>query len=361
MQTQTTTSIVDSRELISQLDKSNALGSIEALADQIREAWEETQKISFTPKTKITNVVVAGMGGSGLGAHVIQFLFKDQLNVPFTIANSYTLPNYANDSTLVILSSYSGNTEETIKCAEDAKSRQAQIMVITAGGKLKEIALENNYPMYLINPQFNPSNQPRMAIGNSVFGQIALLAKANIISLTDQEVTEVITTVIDLTEKNRVETPIEDNMAKLLAFECVDRKPILISSEFMEGAIHVSSNQFNENAKIFADYKIVPELNHHLMEGLKFPHSNQGSHLFIFLNSTLFSRENQKRMTLTKEIVEKNLIDTFTIELTAETKIAQIFESITILAFTNFYLAMLEGIDPSPIPFVDEFKLKLQN
>ena len=352
----TTASIIDSRQKIAELDKSNALGSIESLADQIRESWEETQQIDFQASAEIKNVVVAGMGGSGLGADVIQHIFKDKLNVPLSVINSYSLPNYVNKNTLVILSSYSGNTEETVSCAQDAENRNAQIMVITAGGKLKKIAQERNYPFYFIDPKFNPSDQPRMAIGNSVFGQIGMLAKAGIITITDKEVEEVITTVIDITERNTVEVSKEVNKAKLVAFECLERKPVLVSSEFMQGSIHVSANQFNENAKIFADYKIVPELNHHLMEGLRFPASNQGSHLFLMINSTLFSQSNQKRMEITQEIVDKNHIDTLKIDLSSETKLTQAFESITLLAFANFYLSMLENIDPSPIPFVNEFK-----
>jgi len=210
-------SILDSRQKIAELDKSNALGSIEALADQIREAWEETQNIEFQASAEIKNVVVAGMGGSGLGAHVIQHIFKDKLTVPLNVYNSYTLPNYVDKNSLVILSSYSGNTEETVQCAQDAEDRNAQIMVIAAGGELAKIAKEKDYPAYFINPKFNPSNQPRMAIGNSVFGQIGMLVKAGIISVTDEEVEEVITTVIDMTERNTVEISKEANKAKLIA------------------------------------------------------------------------------------------------------------------------------------------------
>lgn len=356
-----TPSIIDSREKIAELDVSNALGSIELLSDQIREAWEETQDIQFTPEAEIRNVVVNGMGGSGLGAHVIQHVFKEKLTVPLEVIHSYDLPNYVDEHTLVVISSYSGNTEEPLHSIEQAEAKKAQIVTITAGGKLKKLAEERNYPSYFIDPQFNPSNQPRMAIGNSVFGQIGLLSKAGVISLTDEEVEEVITTVIRTVESNTVEKKTEESQAKLIAYECLERRPILVSSEFMEGSLHVSANQFNENAKIFADYKIVPELNHHLMEGLKFPQSNQGTHLFLFMNSQLFSASNQKRMKLTQEIVEKNHIDALAVQLTSETKLTQVFESIALLAFANFYLSMLEGIDPCPIPFVDEFKEKLSS
>ncbi|MFZ5376257.1 MAG: bifunctional phosphoglucose/phosphomannose isomerase [Patescibacteria group bacterium] len=351
--------LLESRERIAQFDKSKMLGSIEALADQINQAWQETQKINFSPSAEIKNVVVSGMGGSALGAHVIQSLFQNKLTVPITIVNDYALPGFVNQTTLVILSSYSGNTEETLSCAEEALTKHAQIMVITSGGKLQEFAEKHNKPIYLIDPKHNPSDQPRMAIGYSVFGQIGLFAKANLLQITQEEIDQVITTIIDVTQKNNVEVLPDKNQAKLLAYACLEKKPILVSAEFLAGASHVATNQFNENAKIFADYKVVPELNHHLMEGLRFPTSNSLTDLFLIVNSNLYQQRNQKRLELTKQVIQDNQIEIETIELVSETKLTQVFELITLLSFTNFYLAILEKIDPSPIPFVDWFKSQL--
>jgi glucose/mannose-6-phosphate isomerase len=352
--------ILDNHQEMNKLDKSNALGSVEALADQVRHAWEAIQKIEFKAEKEIKNVVVAGMGGSGLGADVIKHLYKEHLQIPFEVVNSYTLPNYINENTLVVLSSYSGNTEEIIECSTQAKIANAQIIAIASGGKLAAIAQENGYPIYLIKPEYNPSGQPRMAIGYSIIGQLGLMAKAGIISLDQDEINEIITAIIRQNEKCKIETPADLNPAKILAFKCFDRRPILVASEFLSGAVHVSTNQFNENAKCFADYKIIPEINHHLMEGLRFPASNVDSHLYIFFNSNLYKKRNQQRFDLTAQVVEKNDIETISIDLQAESKITQIFELITLMAYTNFYLSMLEKIDPSPIPHVDWLKEQLK-
>ncbi|HEX9817303.1 MAG TPA: bifunctional phosphoglucose/phosphomannose isomerase, partial [Patescibacteria group bacterium] len=346
------TSILDFREQMAQLDKQNALGSIEALADQVKHAWEAIQAIEFSFPDDLDNVVVAGMGGSALGADVFKHLFADQLDVPFEIYNGYNLPAYVDDETLVVLSSYSGSTEEVLFCAKQAKEMGAQVAVITAGGKLGELARLENYPTYLIDPVHNPSNQPRMAIGYAITGLIGLLVKAGLVTITDQEIEEVVTTIIRTAEKLGPETAQADNQAKILTYTCIERRPILVASEFLVGAVHVATNQFNENAKIFADYKVVPELNHHLMEGLKFPKSNVGSHVFLFFNSELYLPRNQKRMKITQQIVEENGVDTLVVDLQSETKLNQVFELITLMAYVNFYTAMLEGIDPSPIPFV---------
>ncbi|NCO12266.1 MAG: hypothetical protein COZ34_00110 [Candidatus Pacebacteria bacterium CG_4_10_14_3_um_filter_34_15] len=352
--------ILDSREEIAKLDIENMMGSIEELGNQINHSWQDTKLIEFTARAEIKNVVVSGMGGSGLGADVIKHLFKDELKVPLDFVHDYTLPGFVNENTLVLLSSYSGTTEEVVACAEQAKQKNAQIMVIAAGGTLEEIANENHYAFYKIDPKFNPSNQPRMAIGYTVFGMIGLLARAGIISITDEQIEAVVKTIQRQIEDCKVEVMGEENPAKALAFMLLDRKPIFVVSDFLEGAAHVSTNQHNENAKVFADYKIVPEMDHHLLEGLRYPLSNISTHIFIFIKSMLYHPKNIIRMQLTQKIVDDNEIDTLAIPMKAQTKIEQVFEMLIMFGFTGFYLAMLEGINPSPIPFVESFKIDLK-
>ncbi len=347
---------IDSREKIAKIDVSNMLGSIEALGKQIEHAWKDTRGIEFTPTAEIRNVVVAGMGGSALGADVILHLFKEQLTVPLYVNRTYSLPNYVDEHTLVLLSSYSGTTEEVLTVAKIAQEKNAQIMVIASGGDLVELATQKNYPLYIIDPIHNPSDQPRMAIGYSVFGTIALLAKAGIISLTDADVAAVVEVINQKVVECTVEVPSEANPAKTLAFLTIDRLPFFVVGDFLEGAAHVVANQHNENAKAFANFTVVPEMNHHLMEGLHFPLSNTSTHLFVFVQSVLYDPKISIRIKLTQQIVEENTIETTAIPLQSSSKLTQVFELITVFSFAGFYLSMLEGIDPSPIPTVDSFK-----
>jgi len=353
------TTILDSREAIGKLDEKNMMGSVDALADQVRHAWEACQKVKVSLSEPVHNVVVVGMGGSALGPDVFKHAFKSELTVPFEVYNSYELPAYANKNTLVVLSSYSGTTEEVLFAGKQAEQLGAQIMVIAAGGDLKKLADDKGYPAYIIDPKFNPSNQPRMAIGYAITGLIGMMVQAQLANITDTEIQEVVNTIIQVSEKLRVEVPQQENQAKLLAFQSIERRPIFVASDFLVGAAHVGANQWNENAKIFADYKIIPEINHHLMEGLRFPKSNNDNHVFYFFQSELYSPRVQKRMTLTQAVVEQNKIETMAIKLESETKLTQVFELITLLAYAGFYVSMLEGINPSPIPFVDWFKDEL--
>jgi glucose/mannose-6-phosphate isomerase len=354
-------SILDNREEMAKLDVSNALGSTEQLGSQIQQIWAEAQKMDIDPSYKeIDYVVVAGMGGSALGTHVIQSVFREVLKVPVLIAPDYTVPNFVNERTLVIASSYSGTTEETLSAVADAQKKGAKIAGITSGGKLAEFLKTNNYPGLIFEPKFNPCNQPRMALGYSIFGQIALFSRAGILNVGEKEYQAVLDTIADAHLKYSADVPQDENAAKLLAFEMKDRVPVITIAEHLEGPAHVFANQLNENAKTFAEYRVIPEINHHLMEGLKFPESNQRDLFYFIVDSKLYSASNRKRMKLTTQVIDQHEIAYQTFEMTSATKLEQAFEFLVFEAYTNFYLAMLNNLDPSPIPWVDWFKAELK-
>jgi glucose/mannose-6-phosphate isomerase len=350
---------LDDLSQIKKYDESNLLGSIDALAQQVEHAWQATRSLQFTPTAPIHNIVVSGMGGSGLGSDIIKNVFKDEFTVPFDFVHDYTLPGYVNQNTLVILASYSGSTEETLASGQQALTKGAQIMVLAAGGPLLAFAQEHHLTAYKIEPTNNPSNQPRMALGYAVFGTIALIEKAGLLHLNDTDIATTMAAITTVKESNTQTVPIAQNPAKQMAQTILGKRPILVGGAHLEGPLHASANQFNENAKMLTDYKIIPEINHHLMEGLKYPASNADSHLFIFVESDLYSPRLQERFHLTEQVVSQNKIATLTHRLTSSTKLAQAFESIAFFAYVNFYVSMLEEINPAPIPFVDWFKEQL--
>lgn len=354
------TSILDDRQAIAQLDPSGALASAESIADQLRQVWEERERIQLQPQAEIRQVVVAGMGGSALGADLVKHLYQQQLRAPFEICRGYSLPKYVDQHTLVILSSYSGDTEETLACAKEAAARGAMIAVITAGGALAKLAKQQHYPHFLIEPRANPSNQPRMATAYNIMALLIMLSQAGLLEFGEEDYQQILDTVNLSTQKYLIEVPQERNQAKMLAYLCVERRPLLVGADFLEGALHIVTNQFNENAKTFADYKIVPELNHHLLEGLTFPKSNPLHHFFIFFQSRFYHPQVHKRLELTKAAVEKLEFDSLLIELEGDNPLTQAFELIVLGAFSNLYLAYLEGTDPCPIPMVDWFKAQLK-
>jgi glucose/mannose-6-phosphate isomerase len=351
-------SILDSREKIKELDKSNVLGSVEALANQISDALDQVKEIVVPADyASAKNVVVSGMGGSVLGSYVIKNLFKSELKVPFEIVSHYDLPEYVNSDTLVLLSSYSGTTEETLSAATEAKERGAKVMVITSGGKLAELATTNNWPIYKIDPKFNPCNQPRLAIGYAVVGQMALFAKAGVIADQSASLQRVITNLKAMLESLTVES--KDSVAKHLAFASFDKQIVFVGAEHLIGAAHVINNQVNENAKTLTSEWHLPEFNHHYMEALSFPHLAKDTTIFFIFNSALYHKRIQKRALITKDLIEQKGYEVQTILATSETKLEQVFEIIQIGEFIAAYLPIIYGIDPTPIPNVDFFKAEM--
>lgn len=353
--------IIDSRDEIAKLDIKQGLLSIEQLGSQIKQAWDETRTIEFPEKYRhVKNIVVAGMGGSAYGTHVIQTLFKDELKVPIFSIPDYTLPAWVNAETLVVLSSYSGNTEETLSAGEDAMKKGALITGLASGGKLAEFLRAHSYPGFIYQPTYNPCNVPRYALGYSVFGQIALLERTGLLPLTQADYEEVLQVVAQAQLTMSVDVAQEKNPAKLLAFECVRRLPVVIVAEHLEGAGHVVANAYNETAKLYSEYRVVPELNHHLMEGLSAKNLDESILLFITVTSNLYGESNSKRMTLTEQVIEQNKREYRRVSLTAKTKIGQVFELLTLGTYTTFYLAMLNSENPTPNPWVDWFKEQLK-
>lgn len=352
--------ILDSRDFLTKLDKLNVLGSIEVLPEQITDGWNQGKEVSVPDSyRKTSNIVVMGMGGSSLGPLIIKYLFEDEMQIPLEVYRDYSLPAYANQNTLVILSSYSGNTEEILEAADESLKRNSKILVITNGGELEKFAHVNNLPLYKINAQFNPSKQPRMAIGYATFGLMGILRNLGIIEVEESTVA---TLARNLTKTNLLLNPEanQENTAKLLAYRCYEKHVILVSSGHLRGATRVFNNQINENAKSMTSEHPLPEFNHHYMEGLKFPKSTKDNVIFLLFQSALFHRSVQKRVPLTQQIITTEGLESEIIKATAPTKVEQIFEILQLGSYISYYMGMLNRVNPGPVPNVERFKSELK-
>ena len=250
-------------------DPSNVLGSTAMFPDQCQQAWEESSRITFDDEYKdIYNIVVCGMGGSRFTPKTIKELYRKKIKEPYEIVEDYTLPGYVDHDTLVILSSYSGTTEEVLACREDAIKRGARITAVSS----KKIT---DGPSYVFDPKYNPSGQPRIGAGYLLMGHLGLLKALGMIDVTDEEVKIAI-------EHAR---SIGENPGKQLANILFDKHPFIITAEFLKGFGNGFANQINETAKMISDYRYIPELNHHLLEGLSHPDTLHQNGLFLFFLS----------------------------------------------------------------------------
>lgn len=338
------------------------LRSVDSLPQQLQQAFEEGEKINF-PKDyqKTQNILVCGMGGSRFTPLIIKELFKEEIKVPYEINDDYLLPKYINQNSLVILSSYSGTTEEVLVCAKKALKRKAKITGLATGGEVIEFLKANGFPYYQFSPRYNPSAQPRIGFGYMVGGHLGFLLKLGFLKIDKNLITTAINNLSDFTTLFKIDNPFSTNPAKQLAQKLYQRYPYYLVAEFLRGVGNAIANQTNETAKAIASFRIIPELNHHLMEGLKFPQPHKKIALFIFFFSKFYSSPIQKRFYITKEVVEQNRIETFWYELKGKNKIEQTFELMALGSYTTMYLAALYNQDPSVIPYVDYFKRRLKD
>jgi len=351
---------LDDLKKISKLDTQGMAGSIESLGLQCQQAWEEASKVKIpTSYKKVKKIVISGMGGSALGGHVIESLYGQKMKASIKITNSYFVPGSVDADTLYILSSYSGTTEEVLATLPVARKRKAKLMVICAGGKLAVAAKRYKIPAYIFEPRFNPSNQPRMGLGYSIVGQLALLKSAGLINVTANDFQAVVKLIVRLHKQFGLKVKSAKNKAKQSAMKINGHIPIIVGAEHLSGNAHIMTNQINENSKTFAAYFLVSELNHHLMEGLRFPASNKKNLIFFFMDSKLYPEKIAKRMDITKQVLRKNKINYINYQFTSKDNLLQSCEALLFGSYVNYYMAIFNNIDPSPIPWVDYFKKQL--
>lgn len=332
-------------------DPSDVLGSTALFPDQCATAWEESRKIVFPEDYKnVKNIVVCGMGGSRFTPKTIGALFRKYITVPYEICEDYTVPGYVNGETLVILSSYSGTTEEVLSAAEDAKKKGAKIAAVMS--KKMDVA------GYYFDPKFNPCGQPRIGGGYLLLGHLGLLTALGFVTVKD-DVAAAIAFAKEIGKKYAADIPEKDNQAKQLARFLKDKHPFIITAEFLKGFGNGFANQINETAKMISDYRYISELNHHLLEGLSHPDTIRQNGVFVFLLSQYYSEPVRKRFIITKNVVEKQNVATRDITLTGPNELSQTLEAYTLAGFTALYLGMLYDVNPVAIPWVDYFKSEL--
>ncbi len=328
------------------------LKSINFFPEQIKDSFEKSLMLGIPEEYKsIKNIVACGMGGSRFPHCIIKELFKEETTVPYLINDDYNLPGFVDENTLVILSSYSGTTEEILEISQKAYDKKAKIIGISNGGELRDFLNKINAPGYFFDPVYNPSGQPRIGFGYLIGGILGLLLNLKILNCQKDEIISAI---------NNIKIAEIEKDAKQLATRILNKYPYYIVSEFLTGIGNSIANQTNETAKSISSFRVIPELNHHLMEGLKNPKELAKMSLFIFFFSKFYSSPIQKRFLITKEIVEKNNIETIFYELKGKNKIEQAFELMAFGSYLSMHLSSLYGENPMTVPYVDYFKKKLR-
>ncbi|MFA5070284.1 MAG: bifunctional phosphoglucose/phosphomannose isomerase [Patescibacteria group bacterium] len=348
---------LENKNIFQKYDSGKVLSSLEQLPKQCRQAQKETKNLKFPAEyRRVRNILVCGMGGSGLGSDLIRNVFASRLRVPLNINADYDLPDYVDKDSLVVASSYSGNTEETLVACRAALKRGSKLLVISAGGKLAGFARHRRLPAYIFTPNFNPSGQPRLGLGYSVISQTEIFRKLNILRISEKE----IESAIGFLESsiNDFSIAARNNPAKQIAYRFFRKVPVIFSGNSLLGSAHVLANQINENAKNYVSFYALPELNHHLLEGLTHP-TVLRQFTFLLLESNLDSPAVKKRFSVTRKILAKKKLEATTLVAKGRDRFSQALWLMLFGGFASFYLAMLNQENPSLIPWVDFLKREL--
>ena len=355
------------KNAIAQYDSKNVLGSVELFPNQCISTWNASvaEKVGQS-NGGIKNIIVLGMGGSALGAYILQSL--DIFTVPINISHDYNIPNFVNENTLVLAISYSGGTEETISATQKAIAKNAQVVCITVGGELEKIAVENNLDLRKINTEYNPCNQPRFGVGFMMMHIIKVATDYGVCNLKSEEVEKALAE-LEAWQNNFKNPssvlPLERAGGTTIdtiyteAQEMKDFMPVLVYSEHLTNLGRFTRNQIHETAKTLALAHEIPELNHHLMEGLEFPDTNKEKVYFVFFESNLYSEKINKRIAVTKDVLSKQGIKYKTVDMDGESKLAQTLIGMQRAMYLAYTLGIIHEKDPSDIKWVNYFKEQL--
>ena len=349
--------MLDNLDKIKEFDPGNMFELIYRFPDHCKEAIEIAQEaVRGLRLNNIINVVITGLGGSAIGGDLIRMLTTHSAQIPIIVNRDYTLPAFVDERTLVIASSYSGNTEETLAAYDNAKSKNAKIVAITTGGELKEKAMADEVPCITI-PGGLP---PRAALGYSFF-PILVLFKELGIGFGKQDIKTALDLLEDVRNQLSIKVPEKDNPAKKLARKIYGKIPVIYGSSGLTDIIAVRwKGQFNENSKHPAFYNAFPELNHNEIMGFEGDKELLKHLEIIILRSNLESDRIKKRIDITADIIKDSVSGITHIWPKGETHLEQMLYQIMYGDYVTAYLAILNQKDPVEIDFIDELKDKMK-
>lgn len=347
------TDILDNENVILQRDPE---GALKIIAKQYEQAAFEAQVASPEHDHRtITSVVVTGMGGSALAALMIKVLLIKELTLPFEIVRGYDLPEYVNEHTLIIASSYSGNTEETLSALTQAQKKNAQIAILASGGKLLKIAEEH----HIAHVALPAGAQPRMAMIYNLRGLFGLLETFAVVGdKWRTELAHLAGWLKDEMSNWTPEVPTEKNYAKQLALQVIGKTPVFYGSPLTAPLAYKWKISWNETAKNVAFWNEFPEFNHNEFMGWA-SHPIEKPFAVVDIISPLDSARVRQRFELSDRLLSGLRPHAFTLEIKGETLLAQLLWGSVLADFSSAYGAILNQVDPTPVALIEKLKGEL--
>jgi len=344
---------LDNASVYRQFDKSGMLNHLHGFPEQCQRAWEKVLKFDLPPEyTKISNVVIVGMGGSAIGGDIVRRLALAESKLPVWVHRDYGLPAFVDASTLVIASSYSGNTEETLSAFTASLKTRARKLVITSGGKLKHLAENEGIPVFVVDYQA----PPRAAFSHSFVPLVGIFQKLGLLGDKSADLQEAVD-ILNKLSKDFIETrPLASNPAKQLAAKLWGHVAVIYGAEILSEVAQRWKTQFNENSKAWAFFESFPELNHNAVAGYEFPPEAKERIFVLMLHSSSLRPHSLLRYEATAKLLAKAGIAYEFAEARGESALAQVMSLVLLGDYSSFYLAMLNEVDPTSIDAINFIK-----
>jgi glucose/mannose-6-phosphate isomerase len=347
---------LDDQRTMRTLDSRDFLHDLEALPDQLAQAWGLARSYALPDSYRdVKHIVITGMGGSAIGGSLVQAYVAAECRLPIAVLRDYDLPASTGPETLVIASSHSGNTEETLAASQSALERGARLVAITRGGKLANLAEQAGLPVW----RFEHSGQPRAAVGYSFMLTLGVLVRLGLLPDPSAVVGGAVAAMRQQQQRLRADVPVTGNPAKRMAGQLMDRIPLIFGAGCLAPVARRWKGQINEVAKAVAVFDELPEMDHNSVVGTLYPEMLVGKFMALFLRSSFEHPRNGRRAEVTREIYLTAGFNTDAIEASGPSSLAHMFTSLHFGDYTAYYLAMANGVDPSPIPQIDYLKEKL--
>jgi glucose/mannose-6-phosphate isomerase len=344
---------LDDTSRFTQIDTQDMLSHIDGLPGQLEFAWELGSQLALPEMRGIEKVVIAGMGGSAIGADLVAAYIAPQCRVPVLLHRNYSLPAWAaGRSTLVITSSHSGNTEETVSAFEAAQESDCHILALTTGGKLAELCQASDGTLW----QFEHEGQPRAAVGFSAGLLLAAFSRLGLIPDPGSTLVGAVSAMHAQQANLKAEVPTAANLAKRLAGQIYGRWTLVVGADILEPVARRWKCQINEISKAWAQFESLPELDHNSLAGLMHPEAALTQIMAFFLRSPAYHPRNRLRSDLTKTAFMVEGVNTDFIDAQGNNPLAQQWTALHLGDYTAFYLAMAYEVDPTAIPTITIFK-----
>jgi glucose/mannose-6-phosphate isomerase len=347
---------LDVLSLYKTADPEAMLARIKELPAQCRRAWQAVMGLELPPTyADIDKVIVLGMGGSAIGGDLVRTLVEGECRVPVIVHRDYGLPAYVDERTLVVGSSYSGNTEETLSGFELAMKTGARKLVMTTGGKLERIAAAAGIPVFKIDY----ISQPRAALGYSFLPILGVLQKLGLVRDKSADVAGMVALLDDLGARLDEQSPLRKNPAKRLAQHLHGNLPVIYGAGVAAEVAHRWKTQVNENAKAWAFYEVFPELNHNATVGFPLPPEVVRLVRVVMLRSPLFNERVKLRYEVTAGLLKQAGVAFEYVDGEGKSALSQMMSLVMTGDFTSYYLAILNETDPCPVKVIDFLKGRL--